>query len=166
MGLQRVGHNWATRQRQQPCHSIAGEWDMKEWSHSRSWANPWDRPLSEGSRLHAGKNSRVSHSKGKVSLSKPTSYRQNVVCVRCWRWSSDTLATWCEELTHWKRPWCWERRGAGGCDCRGWDSWMASLTQRTWVWANSGREWRTGKPGMLESTGWERIGLVLGTEQQ
>ena len=54
--------------------------------------------------------------------------------------SSDTLATWCEELTHWKRPWCWERLKAGGeGDDRGWDGWMASATQWTWVWANSGR---------------------------
>ena len=50
----------------------------------------------------------------------------------------NTLATWCEELTHWKRPWCWERLKAGGeGDDRGWDGWMASLTQCTWVWANS-----------------------------
>ena len=51
-----------------------------------------------------------------------------------------TLATWCEELTHWKRPWCWERlkaKGEGGG--RGWDGWIASLTQWTWIWANSGR---------------------------
>ena len=47
----------------------------------------------------------------------------------CLSWSSDTLAIWCEELTHWKRPWCWERLKAGGeKDSRGWDSWMASLT--------------------------------------
>ena len=32
----------------------------------------------------------------------------------CWSWSSNTLATWWEELTHWKRPWCWERLKAGG----------------------------------------------------
>ena len=32
----------------------------------------------------------------------------------CWNWNSNTLATWCEELTHWKRPWCWERLRAGG----------------------------------------------------
>ena len=32
----------------------------------------------------------------------------------CWSWSSNTLATWCEELTHWKRPWCWERLKVGG----------------------------------------------------
>ena len=50
-------------------------------------------------------------------------------------WSSNTLATWCEEQTHWKRPWCWERLRAGGeAGERGWDGWMASSTQWTWVW--------------------------------
>ena len=45
-----------------------------------------------------------------------------------------SLSSWCEDLTHWKRPWCWERLKAGGeGDDRGWDSWMASLTQWTWV---------------------------------
>ena len=58
----------------------------------------------------------------------------------CWRWSSNTLATWCNEPTHWKRPWYWERLGAKGeGSSRGWDGWMASLTQRTWIEANSGR---------------------------
>ena len=58
----------------------------------------------------------------------------------CWNWNSNTLATWCKELTHWKRPWCWERLKAGreGSD-RGWDDWMASPTQWTWICANSGR---------------------------
>ena len=57
----------------------------------------------------------------------------------CWSWNSNTLATWCEELTHLKRPWCWERLRAGGeGDNRGWDGWMASPTQWTWVWVNSG----------------------------
>ena len=56
----------------------------------------------------------------------------------CWSWNSNTLATSWEELTHWKRPWCWEGLGAGGeGDNRGWDGWMASLTQWTWVWVNS-----------------------------
>ena len=50
----------------------------------------------------------------------------------CWSWSSNSLATWCEELTHWKRPWCWERLRTGGeGDDRGRDVWMASLTQWT-----------------------------------
>ena len=54
----------------------------------------------------------------------------------CWRWSCDNLATWCEELTHLKRPWCWETLKAGGeGDSRGWDGWMASLTQ--WIWVRA-----------------------------
>ena len=59
------------------------------------------------------------------------------------------LATWCEELTHLKRPWCWERLRAGKGDDRGWDGWMASLTQCTWVWVDSEEWWWTGRPGML-----------------
>ena len=52
----------------------------------------------------------------------------------CWSWNSNTLATWCEELTHWKRPWWWERLKAGAeGDNRGWDGWTASPTQWTWV---------------------------------
>ena len=49
----------------------------------------------------------------------------------------NTLAAWCEELTHLKRPWCWERLRAGEEDDRGWDGWMASLTHWLWVWVNS-----------------------------
>ena len=61
---------------------------------------------------------------------------------------------WCEELIHWKRLWCWERLEAGGDGYdRGWDGWMASLIQWTWIWANSGRWWRKGKPGMLQLWG-------------
>ena len=55
-----------------------------------------------------------------------------------WSWGSNTLATWCKEMTHWKRPWCWERCKAGGEGYeRGQDGWMASPTYWTWVWANS-----------------------------
>ena len=75
-------------------------------------------------------------------------------------------ATWCEEVTHWKRPWCWERLGAGEGHDRGWDGWMASLTRWTWVWASSGRWWWTGKPGVLQSTGSQRVGHDWATEQQ
>ena len=53
-----------------------------------------------------------------------------------------------------KRPWCWERLKAGGeGDNRGWDGWMASPTQRTWIWVNSRSQWSTGRPGMLQSMG-------------
>ena len=83
----------------------------------------------------------------------------------CWSCNSNTLATWCEELTHWKRPWCWERLKAGGEeDNRGWDGWMASPTQWTWVWACSGSWWWTGKPGVLQSMGLQRNRHDWGTE--
>ena len=49
---------------------------------------------------------------------------------------------------------------------REWDSWMASPTQWIWVWANSGRQWRTGKTGMLQSMGLQRVRHDLETEQQ
>ena len=83
----------------------------------------------------------------------------------CWSWNSSTLATSCEELTHWKRLWCWEGLEAGGeGDNRGWDGWMASLTQWTWVWVNSGSWWWTGRPGMLQFTGSQRVGHGWATE--
>ena len=65
----------------------------------------------------------------------------------CWSWNSNTLATWCKELTQWKRPWCWERLKVGReGDDRGWDDWMASLTQWTWVWVSFWSWWWAGKP--------------------
>ena len=75
------------------------------------------------------------------------------------------LWTSCEELTHWKRPWCWEGLGAGGeGDDRGWDGWMASPTQCTRVWVNSGSWWWTGRPGVLRFMGSQRVGHDWGTE--
>ena len=68
------------------------------------------------------------------------------------------LATWCEEPTHLKRPWWWERLKAGGeGGNRGWDGWMASPTQWTWVWVSSGGWWWTGRPGVLQSMGLQRV---------
>ena len=72
----------------------------------------------------------------------------------CWSWNSKTLPTWCEELIHLKRPWFWESlKAAGEGDDRGWDGWMASQTQWTWVWANSRSWWWTGRPGVLSFMG-------------
>ena len=72
---------------------------------------------------------------------------------------------WREELTHWKRPWCWERLKAGGDgDDSGWGGWMASLTQRTWVWVNSRSLSWTGRPGVLQSMGSQRVGYDQATE--
>ena len=69
------------------------------------------------------------------------------------------------ELTHWKRPWCWERSKAGGeGDDRGWDGWMASPTQWAWVWVNPRSWWWTGRPGVLQSMGSQRAGHDWATE--
>ena len=79
----------------------------------------------------------------------------------CWSWNSNTLATWCKELTHWKRPWCWERLKVGGeGENRGWDGWMTSLTQWIWIWASSGSWWWTGKPDQLQSMGSQTVGQL------
>ena len=79
--------------------------------------------------------------------------------------NSSTLATSCEELTHWKRLWCWEGLGAGEKgDDRGWDGWMASPTRWTWVWVNSGSWWCTGRPGVLQFMGLQRVGHDWETE--
>ena len=60
---------------------------------------------------------------------------------------------------HWQRPWCWERLKAGGeGDDRGWDGWMASPMWWTWVWLSSRSWWWTGKPGVLQSMGSQRVG--------
>ena len=74
------------------------------------------------------------------------------------------LTTWCEELTHWKRPWCWERLRMGEGDGRGWKSCMASLIWWTWVWVSSGSWWWTGKPGVLQSMESQRVGHDWATE--
>ena len=74
----------------------------------------------------------------------------------------------------WKRPWCWERPGAEEAGNGWWDGWMASLTEWTWIWANSKRWWRSGKPGMLQSMGsqsqtwfsnWTTADTILHTQE-
>ena len=88
------------------------------------------------------------------------SWRRSVLNIhwKDWCWSSNPLATWCEELTHCKRPWCWESlKAGGGGDDRGWDGWMASPTRWTWVWVNSRSWWWTARPGALQCVGSQRV---------
>ena len=82
--------------------------------------------------------------------------QENKVCHCCHcfpiylPWTDGTRG----ELTHWKRPWCWETLKAVGEEGnRRWDVWMASLTQWTWVWASPRSWWWTGKPGMFSPWG-------------
>ena len=68
------------------------------------------------------------------------------------------VPTWWEELTHLKRPWCWERLKAGGeGDDRGCYGLMTSPTPWTWVWVDSGSWWLTGGPGVLWFMGSQRV---------
>ena len=100
---------------------------------------------------------------------QPVHPRKSVLNIHwkdsCWSWNSNTLATWCKELTHLKRPWCWERLKVGGeGDNRGWDGWMASPTRWTWVWVNSGSQWWTGRRGVLQSMGSQGVRHDWATE--
>ena len=83
---------------------------------------------------------------------------------------AETPIFWPPDAKNWvieKKTLMRERLMAGGeRDDRGWDGWMASSTQWTWLWANSGRSWRTGKPGLLQFTESQRVGHDLETEQQ
>ena len=82
-----------------------------------------------------------------------------------WSWNSNTLATWCKELTHLIRPSCWERLKVGGKgDDRGWDGCFASEIQWSWVWVNSGSCWWTRRPGVVQSVGSQRVRHNCATE--
>ena len=97
------------------------------------------------------------------------SWRKSILNIHwkdwCCSWSSSTLVIWWKELIHLKRPWCWDRlKGGGEGDDRGWDGGMASLTPWTWVWVNSGSWWWTGRPGVLQSIGSQRVRYNWATE--
>ena len=92
---------------------------------------------------------------------KPVNPKGNQLWIFIGRTDAEAPILWPhdEYPTHWKRPWCWERLKAGGeGDDRGWDGWMASLTQWTGVWASSGRWWMTRKSGMFQTMGLQRVG--------
>ena len=107
---------------------------------------------------------------------KPVNTKRNQPWIFIGRTDAETEAfilwppdakSWLKELTHWKRPWYWERlkaKGEGGS--RGWDGWIASPTQWTRIWANSGRQWRLVEPGKPQSVGPKRVGYDLATEWQ
>ena len=109
-------------------------WTIKKVGHQRTDVfEPWK---------HHGTGKDFWESLGQQGDQASQSWRKSVLNIhwKDWCWSSSTSATWCREPTHCKRPWCskWSRvRGEGGD--REWDGWMASPTEWTWVWANSGR---------------------------
>jgi len=136
MGLQRIGHDWATELNWTECLRIDA---FELWCWIRLFRVPWT-----------------------VRRSNQSILKRSVLGVHwkdwCWSWNSNTLATWCKQLIHLKRPGCWGRLRTGvEGDDRGWDGWMASPTQWTWVWVDSGSWWRTGRPGVLQSMGLQRV---------
>ena len=131
---------------------------------SRLWSSQWSRrPSNSGAEEDSWKS--LGQQGDQTSQSKERSTLNIHWKGWCLSWSSGILVIWCEELTHWKSPWCWERlRAEGEEGVRGWDGWTVSLIQWTWTWANSGRWWGTGRPGMLQSMGLQKVGHDWATE--
>ena len=131
--------------------------------HCEGWISNWKAVREELMLLNCGVGEDSWESLGLQGDPISLFWRRSLLGVPwkdwCWSWNSNTLATSCEELTHWKRLWCWEGLGAGGEeDDRGWDGWMASLTRWTWVCVNSGSWCWTGRPGVLQFMGSQRVG--------
>ena len=118
---------------------------MQEMQGTRAWSLGREDPLVEGMATHS------SILAWRIPRTEEPGGLQSMGSQKSWTWL--------------KIPWCWEKLKAGEGDDRGWDGWMASPTQWTWGWTNSGR-WRTGKPGMLQSMGSQRVRHDLATEQQ
>ena len=116
---------------------------------SRCWEDAWESHELEGDQ---------------TSLLERKSFLSVHWNKWCWSWSSNTLATWCKELTHWKRPCCcedWrqEEKGTTEDEMVGWHHWLSG-----WIWVGSGSWWCTGRPGVLQSMGLQRVGHDWVTE--
>ena len=137
------GESWTIKKAE--CQRIDA---LELWCWRRSW-----KSLGQ-------QGNQTSHSWGKPTLN--TLWED-----WCWSWSSSILVIWCKQSTHWKSLWCWERLRAEGKEgVRVWDGWMASLMQWAWTWANFERWFGTGRPGVLQSMGLQRVGCDWATEQQ
>ena len=125
-----------------------GSWALKNWCF---WTVVLEKTLAS---LLDCKDIQPVHPKG----------NQSWMFTRRTDADANVFATWCKELTHLKRPWCWERLKAEEEKDREWDGWMASPTQWTWIWVNSRSWWWTGRPGVLRFMGSQRVGHDWATE--
>ena len=104
-------------------------WTISNAEHQRNWCF-WAVVLGKTLESHLDcVEVKPVHPKG----------NQSRIFTGCWSWNSNTLATWCKELTHWKRPWCWERLKAGGEgeESIRWLDELTSSTQWIWIWTSS-----------------------------
>ena len=142
------------------------------WAESQSlqwWTALAFLSQSSFKKIHTGKQSKTPESPLDHKEISPVNPKGDQRCIVTGRTDAEAPNLWPPDAKSWlwKRPWCWERlKAEGEGEDRGWDGCFASLTQWTCVWANSGRWWRTGKPDVLQSTGLQRIGRDLATEQQ
>ena len=179
MGWQRVGHDWATKLNwtasQVSSEELGVGMDVRKCKRQHQLHL---QPIKEkeGLRKRKSKSSiwpQIDENTPESTLDSREIKPVNLTSTLnthwkdwCWSWSFNTLATWCQQPTHWKRLWCWERLRAGGGNDRWWDGWMTSLTQGTWTWANS-RIWGgTGKLSVLPFDGSCRVWHDLATEQR
>ena len=143
-----------------------------------SWHSPTTLPILQQSKCHFLQTAFSGHWNCGKALLVGTHLHLSVInqmlCTASWNNShslphGNTLKAFKDRyyaiLTHWKRPWCWERLKAGGeGNDRGWDGWMASPTRWTWVWVTSGSWWGTRRPGMLQSLESQRVRHNWATE--
>ena len=135
---------------------------MWEWDYKESWAPKnwcfWTVVLEKTLESHLDcKEIQPVYPKGD----------QSWVFIGRTDFEAETPILWPLDVKNWLiwRPWCWERPKAGGeGDDRGWDGWMAPPTRWTWLWVSSRSWWWTGRPGVLQSMGSQRVGHDWVTE--
>ena len=164
MGSQRVRHDWGTELNWTESRlwffsshvwmwelNYKESWVPKNWCF---WTVGWRRLF------RVPWTARRSNQSILKEISPECSLEGLILKLKC-----QYLATRCKEMTHWNIPWCWEWLKAGEeGDDRKWDDWMASPTQWTWVWVNSGSWWWTGRPGVLRFMGSQRVRHNWATE--
>ena len=189
MGLQRVGHDWATF----PFSFILTSLMLLIYKQritrlmlfflwrkmcflfpstglfSREWNSPTPNQKHCNNQKPKGQHGLDNREGSRPTFTTYSQHCSSERTVACFNESKapsgfSVLSPWWK-MSDLIRPWRWERlKAGGGGDNRGWDGWMASPTQWTWAWASSGSWWWTGKPGVLQSMGLQEVDTIDWTE--